>query len=64
VSDIISVGDAIKFFISAKTGLNLKSVLQGIIDSHAEAEKVQQPIFSTLDNKSLKFQLHALSMFK
>jgi hypothetical protein len=60
---IISAGDAIKSSISAKTGMNLKSVLQGIMDSLAEAERVQEPAFSSLDNKSLKFQLHSVSMF-
>lgn len=60
---IISTGDAIKSAIAPKTGMSLKSVLQGILDTLNEAEKVQETSFVALGNPSLKFQFQSVSMF-
>lgn len=60
---IISTGDAMKSAISPKTGMSLRSVLQGILDTLSEAEKAQEPIFLSLGNPSLRFQFQSVGMF-
>jgi hypothetical protein len=63
VVSIISTGDAIKSSISPKTGMSLKAVLQGILDTLTEAQRIQEPIFTSLGNSGLRFQFQSISMF-